>query len=57
MSEQHGRNKPLHERIKERIKQLADEVVGTLEDMLNPRPAPIPVRVRPYGARPYGARR
>jgi len=51
MNEQQGRNKPLHERIKERIKHLADEVVGTLDALLNPRPAPIPVRVRPAGVR------
>jgi hypothetical protein len=44
MSEQQGHQKPLHERIKERIKRLTDEVVGTLEGLLNPAPAPIPVR-------------
>jgi hypothetical protein len=44
MGKQQGHDKPLHERIKERIKQLADEVVGTLEGLLNPPPAPVPVR-------------
>jgi hypothetical protein len=46
MSEAQSRKKPLHERIKERIKHLADEVVGTLEGLLNPEPARVPVRVR-----------
>ena len=44
MGKQQGRDKPLNERIKERIKHLADEVVGTLEGLLNPPPEPVPVR-------------
>jgi hypothetical protein len=38
--------KPLTDRIKERLRDLADEVSAVLEGLLNPVPAPVPVRVR-----------
>jgi hypothetical protein len=44
--QQKRKKKPLQERIKDRIRDLADEVVGALEGLLNPEPEPIPVRVR-----------
>jgi hypothetical protein len=46
MGEQQRRKKPLRERIKDRIRDLADEVVGALEGLLTPEPEPIPVRIR-----------
>jgi hypothetical protein len=38
--------KPLTERIKERLRDLVDELVGTVEGAFLPQPVPIPVRPR-----------
>jgi hypothetical protein len=38
--------KPLSERIKERLRDMVDEVVGTFEGLAHPQPLPIPVRTR-----------
>jgi hypothetical protein len=38
--------KPLTDRIKERLRDLVDELVGTIEGLALPQPVPIPVRPR-----------
>jgi hypothetical protein len=41
------RNQPsLIERLKDKLRDLGDEVSGMLEGLLYPTPAPVPVRVR-----------
>jgi hypothetical protein len=41
------RNQPtLIERLKDKLRDLADEVSSVLEGMLHPAPAPVPVRIR-----------
>ena len=40
--------KPLTDRIKERLRDLVDELVGTIEGLTMPQPVPIPVRPRRY---------
>jgi len=38
--------KPLTDRIKERLRDLVDEVLGTLEELAHPTPMPVPIPVR-----------
>lgn len=39
--------KPLTDRIKERLRDMVDELVGTFEGLAHPpQPLPIPVRIR-----------
>lgn len=38
--------KSLTERIKERLRDMVDELVGTIEGLAHPQPLPIPVRTR-----------
>ena len=40
------RKKPLVDRIKERLQDLVDDLVGTLEELVSPPPQPVPVRKR-----------
>jgi hypothetical protein len=39
-------SKPFAERVKDRLRDLADEITAVLEGALNPVPAPVPVRIR-----------
>lgn len=49
MGENERRKQPLAERIKERLRDFVDDVVGSLEGLMLPQPQPIPVRIRnPY---------
>jgi hypothetical protein len=43
--------KSLTDRIKERVRDFVDEVVGAIESLAEPPPVPIPVRPR----RSYGS--
>jgi hypothetical protein len=38
--------KPLTDRIKDRLRDMVDELVGTIESLANPPALPIPVRAR-----------
>jgi hypothetical protein len=38
--------KPLTDRIKDRLRDMVDELVGALEELASPPPMPIPVRTR-----------
>jgi hypothetical protein len=38
--------KPLTDRIKDRLRDMVDELVGTIEGLAHPQPLPIPVRTR-----------
>ena len=40
------RKKPLTDRIKERLRDLIDDVMGSLEGLVLPEPVPIPIRKR-----------
>lgn len=40
------KEKPLRDRIKERLRDLVDDVVGALEGLVVPQPEPVPVPVR-----------
>jgi hypothetical protein len=46
MGEDQRRKKPLTDRIKERLRDLVDDVVGALEGLVVPQPEPVPVRTR-----------
>jgi hypothetical protein len=46
MGEDQRRKKPLTDRIKERLRDLVDDLVGTLEGLVVPQPEPVPVRIR-----------
>jgi hypothetical protein len=47
MGEDKRRKKPLADRIKERLRDLVDDLVESLEGLVVvPQPAPIPVRKR-----------
>jgi len=48
MGEEHQKRpkKPLTDRIKDRLRDLVDEVLGTLEGLAHPPPMPVPVPVR-----------
>jgi hypothetical protein len=46
MGEDKRRKKPLTDRIKERLRDLVDDLVGSLEGLVVPQPEPIPVRKR-----------
>jgi hypothetical protein len=46
MGEDKRRKKPLADRIKERLRDLVDDLVGTLEGLVVPQPEPIPIRKR-----------
>jgi hypothetical protein len=46
MGEDKRRKKPLTDRIKERLRDLVDDLVGTLEGLVVPQPEPVPVRIR-----------
>lgn len=38
--------KPLTERVKDKLRDLVDELVGTIEGLAVPPPMPVPVRPR-----------
>jgi hypothetical protein len=46
MGEDKRRKKPLADRIKERLRDLVDELVDSLEGLVLPQPEPIPVRIK-----------
>ena len=46
MGEDERRKKPLTDRIKERLRDLVDDLVGSLEGLVVPQPEPVPVRTR-----------
>jgi hypothetical protein len=46
MGEDKRRKKSLGDRIKERLRDLVDDLVDTLEGLVLPQPEPIPVRKR-----------
>jgi hypothetical protein len=46
MGEDKRRKKPLTDQIKERLRDLIDDLVGSLEGLVLPEPVPIPVRKR-----------
>jgi hypothetical protein len=46
MGEDQRRKKPLLDRIKERLRDLVDDVVGSLEGLVVPQPEPVPIRTR-----------
>lgn len=46
MGEDKRRKKPLTDRIKERLRDLVDDVVGAIEGLVVPQPEPVPVPVR-----------
>ena len=45
MSDQRS-NKPIAERIKDKIRGLLDELVEAIDGLLQPQPQPVPVRSR-----------
>jgi hypothetical protein len=47
MGEDQRRKKPLTDRIKERLRDLVDDLVGSLEGVLLPQPEPVPIRPGP----------
>lgn len=46
MGEDQRRKKPLTDRIKEKLRDLVDDLVDSLEGLVVPQPEPIPVRTR-----------
>jgi len=46
MGKDQRRKKPLADRIKEKFRDLVDDLVDTLEGLVIPQPEPVPVRIR-----------